>query len=96
MAAALLCSPAPAACAVLLACCLPPVRQSGHVCCCAVPIDPPPALPRPPGAPQSELVVFDAQTMSSTPVCRLRLPQRVPLGFHGAWVTQEQLAAQSA
>lgn len=47
-------------------------------------------------APQSELVVLDAATMSSAPVCRLRLPCRVPLGFHGTWVSEEQLAAQRA
>jgi len=42
----------------------------------------------------SELVVYDAKTMSSTPVARVLLPQRVPHGFHCTWVTEEQLAAQ--
>ena len=33
----------------------------------------------------SELVVFDASTMSSTPVASVQLP-RVPSGFHGSWI----------
>ena len=44
----------------------------------------------------SELVVYDARTMAATPVVRLRMPQRVPHGFHGHWVTAAQLAAQAA
>lgn len=44
---------------------------------------------------QSELVVYDAASMSSTPLARLRMPRRVPSGFHGTWVPQEQLAAQA-
>ncbi len=45
---------------------------------------------------QSECVVFDAASMSSTPVARVRMPQRVPSGFHCTFVTAEQLAAQIA
>jgi carotenoid cleavage dioxygenase len=45
---------------------------------------------------QSELVVYDAASMASAPVARLRLPQRVPHGFHGAWVSADHLAAQAA
>jgi carotenoid cleavage dioxygenase len=45
---------------------------------------------------QSELVVYDAASMASRPLARLRMPQRVPSGFHGTWVTAEQLAAQLA
>lgn len=43
---------------------------------------------------QSELVVYDAASMSSQPVARVRMPQRVPSGFHCTWVRQDQLAAQ--
>ncbi|KAL4443616.1 hypothetical protein ABPG75_011353 [Micractinium tetrahymenae] len=43
---------------------------------------------------KSELVVYDAATMSAKPVARLRMPHTVPFGFHGGWVTGEQLAAQ--
>ena len=35
-------------------------------------------------AEQSELRVFDASTMGE-PVCRLALPEIVPIGFHGTW-----------
>lgn len=45
---------------------------------------------------QSELAIYSAKTMSSQPVCRLRLPQRVPMGFHGTWVSAAQLAEQRA
>jgi carotenoid cleavage dioxygenase len=43
---------------------------------------------------KSELVVYDASSMSSVPVARLRIPHRVPLGFHCTWVTAAELAAQ--
>jgi carotenoid cleavage dioxygenase len=34
----------------------------------------------------SELVVVNAQDMTASPVARILIPQRVPYGFHGAWV----------
>jgi carotenoid cleavage dioxygenase len=34
----------------------------------------------------SELVVLDAGAFAGAPVARIRLPRRVPFGFHGAWV----------
>lgn len=42
----------------------------------------------------SELVVVDTQRFGEAPVARVMLPQRVPVGFHGAWVSEEQLAGQ--
>jgi carotenoid cleavage dioxygenase-like enzyme len=39
----------------------------------------------------SELVVMNAQDITSEPVARVIIPHRVPYGFHGAWVTQSQL-----
>ena len=39
----------------------------------------------------SDFVVYDAKTMSSTPVCRLRMPRRVPYGFHGVHVSDNEL-----
>lgn len=39
---------------------------------------------------QSELVIVDAQNITSEPVARVIIPQRVPYGFHGTWVSQEQ------
>ncbi len=44
----------------------------------------------------SKLHVYDASTMSSTPLATVALPQRVPYGFHGMWVSREQMKAQSA
>jgi len=42
----------------------------------------------------SEFVVIDAQDMTAAPVARVSLPQRVPYGFHGAWISGEQMATQ--
>jgi carotenoid cleavage dioxygenase-like enzyme len=39
------------------------------------------------GAGTSELVVINAQDVTSAPVARVLIPQRVPYGFHGAWVS---------
>lgn len=35
---------------------------------------------------ESEFVVLDATHMTKDPVARVRLPQRVPNGFHGSWL----------
>ncbi|MCU1496375.1 MAG: carotenoid oxygenase [Acidimicrobiales bacterium] len=35
---------------------------------------------------RSELVVLDARDLTEPPVARVRLPARVPLGFHGNWI----------
>ncbi|HHP7232367.1 MAG TPA: carotenoid oxygenase family protein [Xenococcaceae cyanobacterium] len=39
----------------------------------------------------SELVVIDARNVTSEPVARVLIPQRVPYGFHGAWIGEAQL-----
>ncbi|MBW4479736.1 MAG: carotenoid oxygenase family protein [Tolypothrix brevis GSE-NOS-MK-07-07A] len=41
----------------------------------------------------SELVVVNAQDVNAEPVARVLIPQRVPYGFHGAWISEEQLSA---
>jgi carotenoid cleavage dioxygenase-like enzyme len=41
----------------------------------------------------SELVIVNAQDVNAKPVARVLIPQRVPYGFHGAWVSEEQLSA---
>lgn len=43
---------------------------------------------------ESFMVVYDARTMASEPVARVRLPQRVPYGFHGEWLSDAQVASQ--
>ena len=39
----------------------------------------------------SEWFVFDGETMAEKPVLRVRLPARVPYGFHGEWVSETDL-----
>lgn len=34
---------------------------------------------------QSEFVLLDAQNFAADPIARVKLPQRVPYGFHGSW-----------
>ncbi|MBW2230335.1 MAG: carotenoid oxygenase family protein [Deltaproteobacteria bacterium] len=35
----------------------------------------------------SEFVVLDAKSIQAEPVLRVKMPRRVPLGFHGNWIT---------
>lgn len=41
------------------------------------------------GRGESSLVILDAQEFEKPPVARVRLPQRVPYGFHGSWLPDE-------
>ena len=40
--------------------------------------------------------IFDALSMSPQPLATIQLPQRVPAGFHGTYLTQLQVDAQSS
>ena len=40
---------------------------------------------------RSEVVILDASDMTAEPIARVILPQRVPLGFHAAWIPQDEL-----
>ncbi|MDJ1134197.1 carotenoid oxygenase family protein [Streptomyces iconiensis] len=42
---------------------------------------------------RSELVVLDAADVTAAPVARVRLPRRVPFGFHGNWVADNEIGA---
>jgi carotenoid cleavage dioxygenase-like enzyme len=37
----------------------------------------------------SELIVVDANNFTNKPVARILLPQRVPYGFHGIWISEK-------
>ncbi|HEY9768475.1 MAG TPA: carotenoid oxygenase family protein [Coleofasciculaceae cyanobacterium] len=39
----------------------------------------------------SELVIVNAKDVTSEPVARVLIPQRVPYGFHGTWISEAQL-----
>jgi carotenoid cleavage dioxygenase-like enzyme len=41
----------------------------------------------------SEAWIFDAQRIGAGPTARVRLPGRVPAGFHAAWVPGQLLWA---
>jgi carotenoid cleavage dioxygenase len=47
-------------------------------------------------AKHSELVVIDAQNFTAEPVARVLMPQRVPFGFHAAWISEAQMVAQQS
>ena len=34
----------------------------------------------------SDLVILDASDIAAAPVARIRMPRRVPYGFHGNWI----------
>ncbi|MFW5966439.1 MAG: carotenoid oxygenase family protein [Persicimonas sp.] len=40
---------------------------------------------------QSEVVVLDARDIEAGPLARVKIPQRVPLGFHATWVPERKL-----
>src|SRR4051812_25277794 len=42
---------------------------------------------------RSEVCVLDARDVAGGPVARVKLPVRVPIGFHATWVPGEQLPA---
>jgi len=43
---------------------------------------------------QSQFWVMDAKNMSPDTLAIVELPQRVPFGFHGIWVSQQQIESQ--
>lgn len=43
----------------------------------------------------SELVIIDAADITAEPVARVKIPQRVPIGFHACWVPGEKLAQEN-
>lgn len=44
----------------------------------------------------SKLLVLDATDIGGKPVASVTLPRRVPSGFHGSWITDEELQPPSA
>mmetsp|Transcript_107735 Transcript_107735/g.347803 ORF Transcript_107735/g.347803 Transcript_107735/m.347803 type:complete len:600 (+) Transcript_107735:66-1865(+) len=49
-----------------------------------------------PGEESTDFVLHDARSFSQKPVARLRVPKRVPVGFHGAWLGAAGLRAHLA
>ena len=44
----------------------------------------------------SELWIYDARELARGPICRARVPQRVPLGFHATWMDGAASGAAAA
>jgi carotenoid cleavage dioxygenase len=42
----------------------------------------------------SEVIVVDAQRPADAPVCRVRIPQRVPIGYHSWWIDADELSSR--
>ena len=40
---------------------------------------------------RSEAWIFNAKRITDGPIARVSLPARVPIGFHAAWVSGQQL-----
>lgn len=40
---------------------------------------------------RAELALYDAKTFARTPAVRMKLPVRVPHGFHGTWIDEKAL-----
>jgi carotenoid cleavage oxygenase len=40
---------------------------------------------------RGELVVLDAADLNAAPIARVHLPRRVPFGFHGNWIGDDEL-----
>jgi carotenoid cleavage dioxygenase-like enzyme len=38
---------------------------------------------------RSEVLLFEAREVQSGPIATVKMPQRIPFGFHGSWVPQE-------
>lgn len=45
--------------------------------------------------PATRVQIYDAHTMSPEPLAKIALPQRVPQGLHGTFVTRQQLHQQA-
>jgi carotenoid cleavage dioxygenase-like enzyme len=45
---------------------------------------------------RSDVEVLDARDVTAGPLCRIKLPARVPIGFHATWVPGERLPGASA
>jgi carotenoid cleavage dioxygenase-like enzyme len=46
------------------------------------------------GATSSQLKVWDAKSMLTEPLCVVHLPQRVPFGFHGHFLSATEIQQQ--
>lgn len=44
---------------------------------------------------RTQLHMYDAKTMAAAPLAAVNMPQRVPYGFHGLWVTNDQIKSQA-
>ncbi|KAG5182090.1 hypothetical protein JKP88DRAFT_349004 [Tribonema minus] len=44
----------------------------------------------------SEMHIYNAKTMNATPVATIKIPTRVPLGFHALHVTEQEIKSQHA
>jgi carotenoid cleavage dioxygenase-like enzyme len=45
---------------------------------------------------KSEMVVVDARDFSAPPVARVKIPARIPFGFHGTWIDEARLTAPTS
>lgn len=39
----------------------------------------------------TETIILDAKDITRGPIARVKIPQRIPMGFHGTWANADEM-----